>query len=431
MLRVCALIVSVLIAGSAQAADEWIVVHAGTLLAVPGQAPSTNQSIIIKNGRIDAVRSGFVSVGEVGQNARLIDLSDRFVLPGLIDSHVHLTDELGPDRKLNSVTMSDADYALNAAMFARRTLEAGFTTVRNLGSGNGRAVLALRDAIAAGKVPGPRIVAAGATVTPTGGHGQTHGFRPEVLEIFASSSTCNGADDCRRAVRAQVKRGSDVIKITATGGVLSETAAGTGQQFTDAELTAIMDTAHALGRKVAAHAHGVDGVNAALRAGVDSIEHGTYLDDESIKLFKAGGAYLVPTMVAGETVANLATTSSFMPAPIKAKSLRVGPEMRAMGRRAYEGGVKIAFGTDSGVSKHGGNGRELVIMSEIGIPEAEIITMATVNAADLLGLASEIGTIEPGKAADIIATAKSPLEDISELTRVEFVMRGGEVYKSK
>ncbi|MFQ5535591.1 MAG: amidohydrolase family protein [Sphingomonadales bacterium] len=428
MLRVSALFVCLLLVGTAHAADNWVIVHAGTLLAVPGEAPKSNQSVIIKNGRIEGVRSGFVDAARFGRDAKLIDLSKRFVLPGLIDSHVHLTDELGPKRKLNSVTLSDADFALNATMFARRTLEAGFTTVRNLGSGSGRAVLALRDAIKAGKVPGPRIIAAGSTVTPTGGHGEIHGFRETVLEAFHSSATCDGADDCRRAVRAQVKRGSDVIKITATGGVLSETAAGTGQQFTDDELKTIIETAHALGRKVAAHAHGADGVNAALRAGVDSIEHGTYLDNESIKLFKKTGAYLVPTMLAGETVATMASNSTFMPPAIKAKALQVGPRLKTMGRRAYEGGVKMAFGTDSGVSQHGMNGRELVILKEIGIPEADVIVMATIHAADLLGLSGEVGKIEPGMAADLIATAGSPLENIEELTRVIFVMRDGTVH---
>ncbi len=428
MPRFSVFIIAFMFLGSAHAADHWLIVHAGTLLDVPGKAPKREQSIIIRNGRIEAVRAGFVAAGEIDDGAEVVDLSASFVLPGLIDSHVHLLDELGPKRKLRAVTMSDADFALNAAMFARRTLEAGFTTVRGLGS-SGRAVLALRDAIRAGKVPGPRIVAAGNTVSATGGHGDTHGFRPEVLALLGKSSICDGADDCRKAVRAQVKRGSDVIKITATGGVLSETSAGTGQQLTDEELKAIVDTAHGLGRKVAAHAHGADGINAALRAGVDSIEHGTYLDDESIRLFKQTGAYLVPTFVAGETVAAMARNSDFMPAPIKAKALRVGPDLKAMGKRAYEAGVKIAFGTDSGVSKHGLNARELVLMREIGIPESEIIVMATINAADLLGLSAEIGTLEPGKAADLIATAKNPLDDISELTRVRFVMRNGVIYK--
>lgn len=417
-----------MVSDSAQADDHWLIVHAGTLLDVPGKAPREKQSIIIRNGRIEAVRAGFVAAAEIDGSAEVVDLSASFVLPGLIDSHVHLLDELGPGRKLRAVTMSDADFALNAAMFARRTLEAGFTTVRDLGS-SGRAVLALRDAIRAGKVPGPRIVAAGNTLSATGGHGDIHGFRPEVLALLGKSSICDGADDCRRAVRAQVKRGSDVIKITATGGVLSETSAGTGQQLTDEELKAIVDTAHGLGRKVAAHAHGADGINAALRAGVDSIEHGTYLDDDGIRLFKRTGAYLVPTLIAGKTVAAMARNSDFMPAPIKAKALRVGPDLMAMGKRAYEAGVKIAFGTDSGVSKHGLNGRELVLMREIGIPESEIIVMATINAADLLGLSAEIGTLEPGKAADLIATAGNPLDDISELTRVRFVMRNGVVYK--
>jgi len=415
---------------TAQGADNWQIIHAGKLLAHPGQKPLERQTVIVHGNRIEAVRAGFLSPADAGHaEATVVDLSGRFVMPGMIDSHVHLTGELNAAAKLNRVTQSDADVALAAAQFARRTVLAGFTTVRNVGSGKGRAIFALRDAIAAGKVPGPRILAAGSTVTPTGGHGDVHGYREDIMALMGSSGVCDGADDCRRAVRAQVKRGSDVIKITATGGVLSETAAGTGQQFTDDELRAIISTAHGLGRKVAAHAHGVDGINAALRAGIDSIEHGTYLNDESIKLFHKTGAYLVPTIVAGETVARLAKNSKFMPPPIRAKALEVGPRMLAMAAKAYKGGVKMAFGTDSGVSRHGRNARELVLMHKAGIPNDRILVMVTLNAADLLGIRDRVGSIESGKAADLIAVSGNPLKDISILSNVGFVMRAGHILK--
>jgi len=250
-----------------------------------------------------------------------------------------------------------------------------------------------------------------------------------VLDTFLSTGTCDGADDCRRAVRLQVKRGADVIKITATGGVLSETAAGTDQQFTDAELEAIVETAHALGRKVAAHAHGTDGINAALRAGVDSIDHGSFTDESSIKLFKRTGAYLVPTVVAGVTVIEMAEQEGFFPPPIRAKAIAVGAQLMKMLGQVNKAGVKIAFGTDAGVSPHGGNAREFLLMVDAGMTPMESIVAATINAADLLGLSDEIGTIEPGKAADLVATDASPLADIAELSRIAFVMKSGEVYR--
>ncbi len=432
MKRLAVLAATLILAGHGAAAEPTTIVHAGTLLAVPGNAPVGEQSIIIRNGRIAEIRPGFVTpadLGDDGADAQIVDLSKSFVLPGLIDSHTHLAGQLGPNRKINQVIKSNADYTLDAAMYARRTLEAGFTTVRNVGTRQEEVIFALRDAIASGKAAGPRIVAGGASISATGGHGDVHGFRDEVLAVLATPSTCDGADDCRRAVRAKIKRGSDIVKITATGGVLSETAAGTGQQLFDDELVAIVETAHSLGRKVAAHAHGVDGINAALRAGVDSIEHGTFGNQESFRLYKQTGAYLVPTILAGVTVAEMAVNSTFMAPSVREKSLLVGPQMLDMVRRAHRAGVKIAFGTDSGVSKHGENAREFALMVEAGMTPMEAIVAATVNASDLLSLSGEIGTLEPGKAADLIATAGSPLEDISELSRVTFVMRNGVTYK--
>ncbi|MDP6257451.1 MAG: amidohydrolase family protein [Alphaproteobacteria bacterium] len=410
--------------------STWTIIHAGTLLTRPGKRPLERQSVIIRKGLIEAVRTGYATAADLAGNGlvRIIDLSDKFVLPGLIDCHTHLEGEWDAKVKLRRVEQTEADVALDAAFYALRTLEAGFTTVRNTGATT-RAIFALRNAINAGKVPGPRIIAAGQPITVTGGHGETHGYVGEVLDTFLSTGTCDGADDCRRAVRLQVKRGADVIKITATGGVLSETAAGTDQQFTDAELEAIVETAHALGRKVAAHAHGTDGINAALRAGVDSIDHGSFTDESSIKLFKRTGAYLVPTVVAGVTVIEMAEQEGFFPPPIRAKAIAVGAQLMKMLGQVNKAGVKIAFGTDAGVSPHGGNAREFLLMVDAGMTPMESIVAATINAADLLGLSDEIGTIEPGKAADLVATDASPLADIAELSRIAFVMKSGEVYR--
>ena len=410
-------------------ADEAIVVRAGTLLAVPGEAPRTRQSLVIRGGLIEAIHDGYASPEALGvAGAQVIDLADSFVLPGLLDLHTHVTSELGPTNKLDGVTLSRVDNALNGVVFLKRTLEAGFTTIRNTG-GDPEVMFGLRGAVAAGKVAGPRIFAAGAGISNTGGHADAHGYREEILDLFQSSGICDGADDCRRAVRAQIKRGSDWIKITATGGVLSETAAGVNQQLFDDELQAIVEAAAMMGRDVAAHAHGTDGINAALRAGVRTIEHGTYSDAESFALFKEKGAYLVPTILAGATVVDMATHSDFMPAPIKAKALSVGPQMIEMVRAAHAAGVAIAFGTDSGVSRHGDNAREFALMVEAGMTPMEAITAATVTATEVLGISDQAGTLEPGKQADLIATAGSPLTDVEELLSVTFVMKGGEVFK--
>jgi imidazolonepropionase-like amidohydrolase len=399
-------------------------IHAGTLLAVPGEAPKARQSIVVRDGRIAEVRDGFIDPRDIG-DVEVVNLADRFVLPGLIDAHVHLLVEQGPEYKLNLVAKSDADRAFDGALFARRTLEAGFTTVRDVAS-TGQATFALRDAIAAGHVPGPRMLAAGNALWATG---HLSGFRPDVLALFDTTTDCDGADDCRRAVRAQVGRGADVIKLHATGAVLNEVDSWLEQQLTDEELQAIMETAHALGRRTAAHAHGVKGINAALRAGVDSIEHGSFLDDSSIALFKTHGAYLVPTLMATEALtARSAANASLSPIE-REKAAAVGRAMQDAAARAREAGVKIAFGSDSGVTPHGDNAREFELLVAAGMTPMEAIRAATVSCADLLGLADQIGTLEPGKAADLIATAGNPLEDVGALRDVGFVMRAGVIYK--
>lgn len=411
---------------SPAALAETLLLHCGTLLTDAREPARRSATVVVQDGRIEAVLDGYADPSRY-DGARVIDLRDRFVMPGLIDCHTHITGEMGPRSRLRGLQESDADAALRGAAYARRTMLAGFTTIRNVGS-DGDAAFALRDAIARGDVPGPRILAAGGSITPSGGHGDgTHGFREDLFPVpGVAEGVADGPDACRRAVRHQVKRGADLIKITATGGVLSVTDAGTGKQFFDDELEAIVETAHLLGRKVAAHAHGADGLNAALRAGVDSIEHGSYLDTESIRLFRQTGAYLVPTVLAGATVAEIAESEdNYFPAPVREKALAVGPAMLGALSRAYEGGVQIAFGTDSGVSRHGDNARELELMVEAGMPNQAVLVAATVNAADLCGLNEETGTIEAGKAADIIALDGDPLRDMTVFRDVPFVMARG------
>jgi imidazolonepropionase-like amidohydrolase len=378
----------------------------------------------VKDGKIDKVVPGFV---RLSQGERLVDLRNAYVLPGLIDCHVHILGELNAKSRLEAVESEDEYLALRGAAYALRTLRAGFTTVRDLGQRSG-AIFALRKAINEGLIAGPRLVVAGAILSPTGGHAQTYGYRDDVNALFASTGACDGVDACRRAVRLQIARGADVIKLVATAGVMSNIAAGVDQQFTDEELAVIVKTAHGLGRRVAAHAHGAGGINAALRAGVDSIEHGSYVSSESITLFRAKRAYLVPTILAGVTVAEHAKKADFLTPAQRTKALQVGPLMQAAFRRAHEGGVKIAFGTDTGVSLHGQNAKEFALMVGAGMPPMEALKAATVNAADLLQLSSTIGTIEAGKAADIIAVPQDPTRDIKVMERVSFVMRGGAIY---
>ncbi|NOX94274.1 MAG: amidohydrolase family protein [Alphaproteobacteria bacterium] len=427
---VCCL--AVFTAAPAFAADIAII-HAGRLLAVPGAPVATEQSVIIRDGRVAAVVSGYVgaSAADAGADDTVTvhNLKNMFVMPGLIDGHTHITGELSPRSKLERVEMPDAEVALRAALYAQRTLRAGFTTIRNLGA-NPEVIIPLKKSINAGYVEGPRIFAATNGISATGGHGDSHGLRQEILDLYSDPGICDGADDCRRAVRAVVKSGADQVKLTATGGVLSETDAGTGQQFYDDELKAIMDTAHSLGRRTAAHAHGADGINSALRAGVDSIEHGSYSTDESFRLFKRNGAFLVPTILAGVTVMKMAEPDdTFMPPPIRAKALAVGPQMMDMVRRAHKAGVKIAFGTDSGVSRHGDNAREFRLLVEAGMTPMEAIHAATVNGAANLGKTDVLGTIEPGKYGDLVAVEGDPLSDITELEDIDFVMKEGVVYK--
>jgi len=431
-------LVLVLLASAAHAQNAepkgLVVLHCGQLLAEPGKAPQGESTIVIKDGVITDIFNGIVFVDAapgMPQNEH-IDLMDKFVLPGLIDCHTHLTFELPPmQMRLRKQLTEDATYeAVDGTHNALKTLMAGFTTVRNVGSG-GAAIYALRNRIAEGVIPGPRILAAGKSISVTGGHADpTNGINPALSPALTSTDgIANGPDEFRHATRERIRQGSDLIKITSTGGVLSNTAAGLGQQMFDDEIEAVVQTAHMMGRKVACHAHGTDGINAALRAGVDSIEHGTYLDDSSIALFKETGAYLVPTIHAGKFVAEKAADPAWFNPAIKDKAKAVGPIIQDAFARAHKAGVNIAFGTDVGVGAHGTNALEFVYMTEAGMSPADAIKAATVNAADLCGIGDTVGKLTKGYQADIIAVDVNPLEDVTTLQNVTFVMKGGKVFK--
>ncbi len=399
------------------------IIHAAHVLAQPGKAPLHQQSIYISGNKIEKIVAGY----QLAKGAHIIDLTDSFVLPGLIDSHVHLRMEYNPNIRLDVVTKRSGDTAYDALVNGRKTLMAGFTSVQDVGGPE--EIFALRDAVNAGKVAGPRIRASGPSISPTGGHGDMHGYRQNVLDAFHRPTICDGPADCRRATRAVIKMGADVVKITATGGVLSNTSAGTEQQFFNDELKATTEAAAKMGRKVTAHAHGKTGIDSALKNGVKSIEHGTYLDTETAKLFKKHDAVLVPTVLAGMTVVDWAKNTNWLPPASRAKALKVGPQMQDMLRTAYENGVTIAFGTDTGVSQHGKNAREFGYMVEAGMSEMAAIKSATIIAAKHLEMGDKIGSIESGKFADIIAVGGNPLTNIEELYDVDFVMKNGVVYK--
>ena len=409
---------------NALAQDKVTLVHAGTLLAVPGEAPKTEQTITLRGNRIDRIEDGFINPAGVAGQVKIVDWSDKFVMPGLMDMHVHLLGELHPNARNEALYVTTSMRALRGVRNAQRTLHAGFTTVRDLG-GEPEAIFALRDAIDQGVITGPRIIAAGSAIAATGGHGDVDGYKAELLELWTPETICDGPHDCRRAVRHAVKYGADWIKITATGGVLSDTGTGLKQQMTDDELREIMDTAHALGVKVAAHAHGTDGINAALRAGVDSIDHGTFLDRESLRLLKDNGAYLVPTLLPGQKVPATMEGNPFFTDEIKAKANAASAASLGNVELAYKAGVKIAFGTDSAVTPHGKNGEEFAYLVQAGMTPMDALRSATVVTAELLDLSDSLGTIEVGKFADIIAVDGNPLDDISTMERVQGVIRDG------
>ncbi|HAN68025.1 MAG TPA: Xaa-Pro dipeptidase [Halieaceae bacterium] len=423
------LTLSAVLGGAAAAHAATTVIHAGTLLAVPGEKPLQEQTVVIRDGKVSEVLAGYREPGSIDAAASVVDLKQAFVMPGLMDMHVHLQGELGPDEDRQTLKESSQLMQMRSLMYAQRTLQAGFTTLRDAGS-SPQEMYALRDAINQGWIDGPRIIAAGG-VGVTGGHNDVSGMKPELMEFYTRPTVCDGPYDCRRATRNAIKYGADLIKITSTGGVLTDRATGTGQQMEMDELREVVQAAQRMGRKVISHAHQEDGIIAALEAGVASIEHGTYVGPKSIKLFKSTGAYLVPTLLAGHTVKIMATESDFMSPAIREKAIRVGNDMQSNFAKAHKAGVKVAFGTDTGVSRHGDNAQEAVLMQEAGMTPMEILVSATVSAADLIDMSGTLGTLEPGKHADIIALETSPLDDIASLLDVGFVMKGGNVYKNQ
>lgn len=428
MRRVLSLFAAVLTlgVGTSQAQETATAIRAGRLLDGSGGAPIEDAVVLVRDGRIEAVGANV----QVPANARLLDLSDYTVLPGLIDAHVHMTGRhIGEGRNWEHGSVRDLpqEDAIRGVRNARLTLEAGFTTVRNVGAGNFSDV-ALRNMIDAGVVPGPRMLVAAHSLGITGGHCDTNGYVPGLFEPDVSRGIADGADEVRAAVRYQIKYGADLIKTCATGGVLSEGDAVGVQQYTVEELTVMVEEAGKLEHKVAAHAHGTEGIKAAVRAGVTSIEHGSILDDEAVQMMLERRTYLVPTLMAGYAVERQAQ-EGILSGLRAEKALYIAPIMRRSFRLAVEGGVPIAFGTDAGVFPHGTNAREFALMVENGMDPMRALVAATSAAADLLGVADERGTLEAGKLADIIAVEGDPLRDMGAMERVVFVMKEGQIFK--
>jgi imidazolonepropionase-like amidohydrolase len=403
------------------------IIHAGRLIDGRGGPPQKEMSLVIDEGRITRVAKGYVPARD---GDRLIKLVDHTVLPGLMDMHTHLMSQHSKDSYTERFFMDQADYALRSTVYARATLMAGFTTVRELGD-NGVNSISLRKAITNGWTPGPRIFTAGKSLATTGGHADpTNSLRGDYRrDPGPLEGVINGADDARKAVRQRYKDGADLIKLTATGGVLSLAASGQNPQFTDEELHAVVDTARDYNMIVAVHAHGTEGIRRAVLAGVDSIEHGTYLTDETIALMKEKGTWWVPTLMAGEWVAQKAKEPGYFPEIVRPKAAEIGPAIRSTFTKAYKAGVKIAFGTDSGVSPHGQNAHEFELMVEGGMPPMEAIQTATLNAAKLLKIDDRQGTLEELKIADVVAVEGDPLADIKVLRNMVFVMKEGVVFK--
>jgi imidazolonepropionase-like amidohydrolase len=385
----------------------------------------TAVTITVSADTILRVERGYTSVPS---NATLFDLRNRTVLPGLIDCHVHLEWEQSRTSYNDKYVLNPPDIAFRSVVYARRTLAAGFTTVRDLG-GTG-VNTALRNAINGGWVQGPRIYSANRSLAITGGHGDhTNGAADHIYDPpTPSEGIADGPDACRQAVRAQVKKGADVIKITATGGVLSMAKDGRRPQFQEDELEAIVRTANDMGVKVAAHAHGDEGIRRAVLAGVASIEHGTFMSDASMALMKQKGTFYVPTLTAGWAVSDSAKVKGFFPEMVRIKAEGIGPRMDITMKKAYQSGVRIAFGTDAGVYPHGKNGLEFLFMRRAEVPAAECIRIATVHAAELIGIEQKAGSITPGKWADIIAVEGNPILKMEDILQIRWVMKGGKVF---
>lgn len=400
--------------------------HCGQLIDVNKLEVLKEQTIVVEGNKITAVLSGYAKPA-AGDKA--VDLKKMTVMPGLIDMHVHIESETSPTRYLDAFTQNEADIAFSSLRFAERNLMAGFTTVRDLG-GTG-VNIAMRKAIQKGHVVGPRIYTAGKSISTTGGHADpTNGYRSNLMgDPGPKEGVINSKEDAYKAVRQRYKDGSDVIKITASGGVLSMSANGESPMFTEEEIKAIVSAAKDYGFKVAAHCHGTEAMKRAIRGGVNSIEHGSLMDEEIFPLMKEYGTYLVPTIIAGRSAADSAKKPGYFPPMVAKKALDIGPRIQNTFANAYKAGVKIAFGTDAGVYAHGNNWIEFKYMTEAGMPILEAIKSATVNAADLLGASAQLGSIEQGKLADIIAVDGDPRQSVDAMGKVKFVMKDGVIYK--
>ncbi len=417
------------IVGMTAAAADTKVLHCGKLIDVRTLEVLSEQSIIVSGNKIEAIEPGY----SARSDAANIDLKGSTCMPGLMDMHVHLTSEYSDKSYVERFQLNGTDYAIRAVVNAEKTLMSGFTLVRDLGDKGSGSVLALRNAVNKGLVPGPRILAVGKSIATTGGHADpTNGRKRDLsFDVGPVGGVVNSPFEARKAVRQRYKNGADLIKITATGGVLSVARSGQNPQFEPDELDEIIKIAHDYGMKVAAHAHGTEGMERAVRAGIDSIEHGTFMTPKVMKLMKKKGTWYVPTIVAGHWVAEKSKVDGFFPELVRPKAASIGPLIQDTFAAAYAAGVPIAFGTDTGVSAHGDNGLEFVLMVEAGMPPLEAIQSATLNGSKLADVEDTLGTIEPGKLADIVAVPGDPVDDITLMTRISFVMKGGEIYKNE